>query len=75
MWKTLKEKNNDTKKVTVIPSVIGVLGKVTKGFIKELEELDIRTQVETIKTTTLLARILRGALETWAKKISSDTSL
>ena len=53
-------------KVTVIPIVIGALGTVTKGLIKELEDLEIRRQVETIQMTALLrsARILRRVLET-----------
>ena len=54
-------------KVTFIPIVIGAFGTVTKGIIKGLEELEIRGQVESIQTTTLLksARILRRVLETW----------
>ena len=45
---------------------IGVLGTVHKDLEEEVEELDIRGQVETIETTALLksARILRVALET-----------
>ena len=35
-------------KVTVIPIVIGTLGTVTKGLIQELEDLEIRAEVETI---------------------------
>ena len=35
-------------KVTVIPIVIGVLGTVTKGLVKGLEDLEIRGRVETI---------------------------
>ena len=47
--------------VTVIPIVIGALDTVIKGLVQELEDLEIRKQVETIQTTTLLrsARILR----------------
>ena len=63
--------NNDNNityyiKVTVIPTVISVLGTVPKGLVKELEELEIRTQVETIQMTALsrLARIPRRVLET-----------
>ena len=54
-------------KVTMIPIVICALGIVTKGFIKELEDLEIMKRVETIQTTALLesARILRRVLETW----------
>ena len=53
-------------KVTIIPIVIGAFGTVTKGLLKELEDLKVGGRVETIQTTTLLrtARILRGVLET-----------
>ena len=53
-------------KVTVIPSVIGSLDAVTKGWVKGLEDLEIRGWVETIQTTALLrlARIPRRALGT-----------
>ena len=52
-------------KGTIIPIVTGVFGKVTKGLLKGLEDLEIRGRVETIRTTTLLrtARILRRVLE------------
>ena len=33
-------------KVTVIPILIGALGTVTKGLVKELEDLEIRGRVE-----------------------------
>ena len=53
-------------KVTIIPIVIGAFGTVNKGLLKGLEDLEIRGQEETIKTTTLLktARILRRVLKT-----------
>ena len=54
-------------KVTFIPIITGDLGTVTKGLlVRGLEDLEIRGQVETIQTTTLLrlARILRRVLET-----------
>ena len=53
-------------KVTIIPIVIGSFGTVTKGLLKGLEDLEVRGQVGTIRTTTLLrtARILRRVLET-----------
>ena len=38
-------------KVMVIPIMIGVPGTVTKGLVKELEDLEIRDRVETIQTT------------------------
>ena len=52
--------------VTIIPVVIGAFGKVTKGLLKGLEDLEIGRRLETIQTTTLLrsARILRRVLET-----------
>ena len=64
-------------KVTVIPIVIGALGRVTKGLIMGLEELEIRDRVETIQTTALLrsARILRRVLETWGDLLSLKLQL
>ena len=38
-------------KVTVILIVIGALGTITKGLMKELEDLERRGRVETIQTT------------------------
>ena len=51
--------------VTIIPIVIGAFGKVSKGLLKGLEDLEVRGRVETIQITTLLktARILRRVLE------------
>ena len=59
-------------KVTIIPFVIGAFGKVTKGLIQGLEDLEISGRVEIISTTTLLrsARILRRALETLGDLLS-----
>ena len=53
-------------KVTFIPIVIGALGTATKGLIKGRKDLEIRGQVETIKTTALLKsiRILSRVSET-----------
>ena len=53
-------------KVTVIQFVIGALGKVTKGLVKGLEDLEISIRVETLQTTALLrlARILRRVFVT-----------
>ena len=47
-------------KVTIVPIVIGVLGTITKGLLKGLEDLEVGGWVETIQTTVLLrtARIL-----------------
>ena len=44
----------------------GALGTVTKGLVKGLEKLEIRTRVETTQMTALLgsARIPRKVLET-----------
>ena len=38
-------------KVTIIPTVIGAVGTVTKGLLKGLEDLEIGDRVETIQTT------------------------
>ena len=53
-------------KVIVIPIVIGAPGTTPKVFVKGLEDLEIREQVETIQTTVLLrsARILRRFQDT-----------
>ena len=58
--------------VTIVPIVIGVLGTVTKGILKGLEDLEVGGWVETIQTTALLrtARILRRILETWGDLLS-----
>ena len=57
---------------TIIPIVIGAFGTVTKGFLKELEDLEVGGRVETNQTTALLrtARILRRVLETWGDLVS-----
>ena len=54
-------------RVMIIPIVIDTLGTVTQELLKGLKDLEIRGQVETNQTTTLLrsARILRRVLETW----------
>ena len=59
-------------RLTVIPVVIGVLGTVSKGFAKGLEELEIVI----IQTIALFrsARILRRVLETWKVCCHSDSS-
>ena len=59
-------------KVTIAPIVIGAFGIITKGSLKELENLEIGGRVETIQTTTLLwtARILISVLETWGDLLS-----
>ena len=60
-WKNLKRGTNTSTllgnwkscrmKITIIPIVINPLGTVTKGFVQELENLEIRERVETIQTT------------------------
>ena len=52
--------------VTIISSVIGAFGTVTKELLKGLEDLEVSGRVEAIQTTALLktARILRRVLET-----------
>ena len=59
-------------KVTIVPIVIGALGKITKELLKGLEDLEVGGRVETIQTTALLrtARILRRVLETWGDMLS-----
>ena len=59
-------------KVTIVPIVIGALGTVTKGLLKDLEDLEVGGWVETIQTTALLrtARILTRVLETWGDLLS-----
>ena len=60
-------KNRWNIKLTIVPIVIGVLGTITKGLLKGLEDLEVGGRVEIIQTTALLrtARILRRVLETW----------
>ena len=59
-------------KVTIVPFVIGALGTITKGLLKDLEDLELGGRTETIRTTALLrtARILRQVLETWGYLLS-----
>ena len=59
-------------KMTVIPIVIGAIGRVTKRLVKELEVLKIRGQVVTIQTTALLrsAKVLKRVLVTWRDLLS-----
>ena len=53
-------------KLTFIPIVTGALSTITKGFMKGLEDLELRERVEAIRTTAFLrsARILRSVPET-----------
>ena len=56
-------------KVTIIPIMIGAFGT---ELLKGLEDLEIRGQVETIQTTTLLKtdRILGRVLDNWGDLLS-----
>ena len=53
-------------KVILLAIVIGSLGTIPKGLVKELEDLEVREPLEIIQTTVLLrsAKILKRALET-----------
>ena len=53
-------------KVMIVSIVIGAFGKITKGLLKGLEDLEVGRQVNTIQTTALLrtTKILRRVLET-----------
>ena len=42
-----------TMELTVMPVVIGTLGTKPKGVVKGLEDMEIRGQIQTIKTTEL----------------------
>ena len=59
-------------KVTVIPTVTGVLRTVSKGLVRGLAELKIEGRIETIQPTGLLrsALILRRFLETGGDMLS-----
>ena len=55
-----------------IAIVIGAVGTITEGLLKEQEDLEIKGREETIQTAKLLrsARILRRVLETWRGLLS-----
>ena len=38
-------------KMTMIPTITGALGTVTKGLIQELDDLEVRRRVGSIQTT------------------------
>ena len=63
-------------KVTVIPSVNRILGRVTKDLVKRLDDLEIRERVQTIETTALLrsSRILRRILATCGDFLSFESN-
>ena len=54
-------------KVTMIPIVIGALGRVTKGLVQGLKDLEIRGRVEKFQNTAFFssAKILRRDVEIW----------
>ena len=58
--------------VAVIPILTGALGTISEVLVKELEELEMRWQLEAIPNTALLisARILRRVLKTWGDLLS-----
>ena len=72
LTRELKKTKQWIIKVTVIPTVIGALGTVTKALVQGLEDLEIGRRVETIQTTALLRsyRILSRVLETWEDLLS-----
>ena len=43
--------------MTVIPIVMGALGTIPKGLVKELEDFVIKRQVETIQTDYSIIKI------------------
>ena len=55
--------------VMIIPTVIDAFGRVNKGLLKRLEDLEVGGRMETIQTKALLrtARILRRVPETWGE--------
>ena len=59
-------------KVTVLTTVIGPLGIVTRGLVKELEDSEIRGRMRTFQAVALLRsdRILRRVLRTWEDLLS-----
>ena len=66
------EKTLWNMKGTIIPIMIDAFGRVTKGLLKRLEDLEVGGRVETIQTTELLrmARILRRDQLTWGDLLS-----
>ena len=59
-------------KVTIVPIVIGAFGTITKGLLKDLEDLEVGRRVETIQMRALLrtARILKSVQETCGDLLS-----
>ena len=50
--------------MTIVPIVIGAFDSLTKGLLKDLEDLEVGGRVEIIQATAFLkkARILRRVL-------------
>ena len=48
-------------KVTIVPIVIGAFGTITKGLLKDLEDLEVGGRVETIQMTAETIQMLRTA--------------
>ena len=46
-------------KITAMQIIVGAIGTISKEMIKELEYLEIREQLETIKTTAFFLRSSR----------------
>ena len=61
---TSEQKKMGSMRVTVVLIVIGALGTVPKIFFKNIAELEIRGQIETLETTAIVKslRILRVLL-------------
>ena len=59
---------------TIIPIVIDAFSTVTKGLLKGLEDLEIRGQLETIQTTTLLNRPEYWEESWWLEEICSHSN-
>ena len=58
--------------VATILSLIGAIGIIPSGFVKELDNFEISGQVDSIQTTAILRsdRILRRVLGTWGDLLS-----
>ena len=63
----VKNNNNNNNN-----KVVGAFGTVTKGSLKEMDDLEFGRRVETMQMTALLrtARILRRVLKTWGDLLS-----
>ena len=52
--------------------MIDAFGTITKGLLKDLEDLEVGRRVETIQMSALLrtTKILRQVMETWGDLLS-----